>query len=144
MQPKHGRGRLQNLDEQLDHWVAYRMEHKRTTWSSHRAFLENMQSSLERSLPRAYVEPLLNRVDELDEYLDEPLPWQTLTPIVPQHWEHVLREVIDDLDLEVFGRLIDLGTNEGKYGSLEVCRIIYHVLKDRMSDQDPRSNGWLI
>ena len=74
-----------NLDDQLDHWMTYHRDHMHTTWSSHRAFLENMQGSLERSLPRAYVAPLLNRVDELDEYLDEPLPWQTLTPMVPQH-----------------------------------------------------------
>ena len=70
------------------------------------------------------------------------LPWQTLAPIVPQHWEQVLREVIDGLDPEIYGKLEELGSMEGLHGKCEVCRIIYHVLKDRMKGEG-RSNGWL-
>ena len=70
------------------------------------------------------------------------LPWQTLAPVVPQHWEQVLREVIDDLDPEIYGKLEELGSMEGLHGKCEVCRIIYHVLKDRMKGEG-RSNGWL-
>ena len=45
----------------------------------------------------------MDRFEELDEYFDEPLPWMTLQPEVPYHWEGVIREVIVDLDPEVLG-----------------------------------------
>ena len=88
LQPKHGQGRLQDLQDQMDDWLTYHLENKPTrNWSSHRGLLEDMQSSVQSSLEPAYIGPLLDRSEELDEYFDEPVPWMTLQPEVPHHWE---------------------------------------------------------
>ena len=128
----------------MDYWITYRLENKPTrNWSSHRDLLEDMQSSLESHLEPVYLGPLLARLEDAQEHLEDPLPWMTLQPQVPAIWEQVLHEHIENLDDEAVGELMSLGTTEGKYGRIEVCRIIYHILKDRRAGVKP-SNVWLI
>ena len=102
-----------------------------------------MQDQLERSVDHHYIGPLLDRLQAMQERLEYPLPWMTLQPRVPADWEQVLHEHIENLDDEAIGATMSLGTTEGKFGCIEVCRIIYHILKDRKAGVEP-SNGWLI
>ena len=103
----------------------------------------DMQDQLERTVDKSYTEPLLDRVEAMQQRLEDPLDWMTLQPRIPYCWNQALHEHVENLDDEAIGELVSLATTEGKYGTIEACRIIYHIFKDRTVGARP-SSGWVI
>ena len=105
--------------------------------------LLDMQEQLEPSVSRRQKRPTRERIQQAQERLEDPEPWMVIMPQIRHCWLGAsLHEHIEDLEDEAIGCLVSLAITEGKYGTVEACMIIYHVLNDRRDGWRP-SIGWL-
>ena len=90
------------------------------------------------------IRTLLERLHGAQQRLEDPEPWMVLNPRIPAVWEGIIRGAVEDLDNPAIGSVVSLANTQGKYGTIEACKLIYHILKDRSSGSFRPSNSWLV